>query len=88
MNVDVPVADARRIEVVANGLLLWHGPQLALDATIVSPLTLLGEAHVQPGCAVIAAGAGSDIKPSLNSSSPGDAALLFSASRQAAGLEL
>ncbi|OLP78998.1 hypothetical protein AK812_SmicGene40774 [Symbiodinium microadriaticum] len=92
MNVDVPVADARRIEVVANGLLLWHGPQLALDATIVSPLTRLGEAHpradVQPGCAVIAAGAGSDIKPSLNSSSPGDAALLFSASRQAAGLEL
>ena len=59
MNVDVPVADARRIEVVANGLPLWHGSQLALDATIVSPLTRLGEAHpradVQPGCAVIAA---------------------------------
>ena len=59
MNVDVPIADARRIEVVAHGLPLWHGPQLALDATIVSPLTRLGEAHpradVQPGCAVTAA---------------------------------
>ena len=59
MNVDVPVADARRIEVVANGLPLWHGSQLALDGTIVSPLTRLGEAHpradVEPGCAVNAA---------------------------------
>ena len=32
------VADERRIEVVANGLPLWHGSQLAVDATIVSPL--------------------------------------------------
>ena len=45
MNLDVPVADERRIEVVANGLPLWHGSQLALDATIVSPLTRRGEAH-------------------------------------------
>ena len=37
MNLDVPVADARRIEVVANGLPLWHGSQLAADATIVPP---------------------------------------------------
>ena len=29
MNLDVPVADERRIEVVANGLPLWNGPQLA-----------------------------------------------------------
>ena len=36
MNIDVPVSDARRIEVVANGLPLWHGAQLAIDATIVS----------------------------------------------------
>ena len=45
MNLDVPVADARRIEVVANGLPLWHGSQ--------------GQAHpradVQPGSAVDAA---------------------------------
>ena len=56
MNLDLPIADERRIEVVANGLPLWHGSQLAVDATIVSPLTRLGEAHpradVQPGCAV------------------------------------
>jgi len=49
----------RRIGVVANGLPLWHGSQLALDATIVSPLTRRGEAHpradIQPGCAVSAA---------------------------------
>ena len=59
MNLDVPVSDEQRIEVVANGLPLWHGSQLALDATIVSPLTRRGEAHpradVQPGCAVAAA---------------------------------
>ena len=58
MNRDVPVADARRIE--ANGLPLWHGSQLAVDATIVSPLTRKGQAHplvdVQPGSAVNAAG--------------------------------
>ena len=33
MNLDVPVADARRIEVVANGLPLWHG--LTYDSAIV-----------------------------------------------------
>ena len=59
MNLDVPVADERRIDVVADGLPLWHGSQLALTATIVSPLTRCGEAHpradVQPGCAVVAA---------------------------------
>ena len=55
MNIDVPVADARRVEVVANGLPSWHGSQLALDATIVSPVTRSGEAHpradTQPGWA-------------------------------------
>ena len=59
MNLDVPVSDERRIEVVANVLPLWHGSQLALHATIVSPLTRRGEAHpradVQPGCALTAA---------------------------------
>ena len=39
MNTDVPVVDDRRIEVVAKGLPLWHGAQLAVDATPVSPLT-------------------------------------------------
>ena len=31
--------DNRRIEVIANGLPLWGGSQLAIDTTIVSPLT-------------------------------------------------
>ena len=59
MNVDVPVADAQRIEVVANGLSVWRMSQLAFDATIVSRLTRLGEAHaradVEPGCVVSSA---------------------------------
>ena len=56
MNIDVPVADDRRIEVVANGLALWHGSQQAVDATIVSPVTRAGDARpgadVHPGRAV------------------------------------
>ena len=38
MNLHVPVHDARRIEVVCNGLPFWHGAQVAVDATIVSPI--------------------------------------------------
>ena len=45
MNLDVPVGDERRIEVVANGLPLWHGAQLAVDATIVSPVARSGAAQ-------------------------------------------
>ena len=30
--------DGRRVEVVADGLTLWHGAQLAIDTTLVSPL--------------------------------------------------
>ena len=30
--------DGRRIEVVANGLPVYHGAQVAIDATIVSPI--------------------------------------------------
>ena len=59
MNIDVPVSDDRRIEVVANGLSLWHGAQQAVDATIVSPVTRAGDAQpgadVHPGRAVAAA---------------------------------
>ena len=39
MNLPVPVADARRIEIVCNGLPLWHGAQFAVDTTCVSPVT-------------------------------------------------
>ena len=56
MNIDVPVSDARRIEVVCNGLPFWHGTQLAVDATLVSPLTREGQpqpaADAQPGVAL------------------------------------
>ena len=45
MSVDAPVRDARRTEVVCNGLPVWHGAQLAVDATIASPVTRAGEAR-------------------------------------------
>ena len=38
MNVDVPVSDARRIGILAFALPVWHGAQVAIDATMVSPL--------------------------------------------------
>ena len=48
-----PVHDARRIGVVGNGLPLWHGAQVAVDATIASPIardrTLQPRADVVPG---------------------------------------
>jgi len=37
-NLDVPAGDGRRIEVVANGLPILQGAQIAVDATIVSPV--------------------------------------------------
>ena len=59
MNMDVPVSEDRRVEVVANGLALWHGLQQAVDATIVSPVTRAGgaqpRADVQPEKALDAA---------------------------------
>ena len=54
MNLDASVQDARRIEVVCNGLPLWHGAQLAVDATIVSPVGRTGEPR-----------AGADTRPAL-----------------------
>ena len=41
----VSVADGRRLEVVANGLPLFHGEQLAVDTSLVSPLTRNGTAR-------------------------------------------
>ena len=43
MNLDVPVTDGRQIEVVATGLPIWNGAQVAVDTTLVSPLSGLGE---------------------------------------------
>ena len=59
MKTDVPVLNERRIDFVANGLPLWHGAQLAVDAIIVSPATGSGDARpgadTEPGRAVHAA---------------------------------
>jgi hypothetical protein len=35
--------DGRRIEVIANGLPMYHGAQVAIDATIVSPVRADGQ---------------------------------------------
>ena len=37
--------DGRRLEVVADGLTLWQGAQLAIDTTLVSPLCRDGSAR-------------------------------------------
>ena len=37
--------DGPRLEVVADGLTLWHGAQLAIDTTLVSPLRRDGSAR-------------------------------------------
>ena len=56
LNLDVPAADGRRIKVVANGLPLWQGAQVAVDATIVSPVRRDGSARPgadsEPGLAL------------------------------------
>ena len=44
---DISARDSRRVEVVANGLPLWRGAQLAVDITFVSPVRRNGEP--QPG---------------------------------------
>ena len=55
LNLDVPAGDGR-IEVVANGLPIWQGAQIAVDATIVSPVRRDGQprprADHQPGLAL------------------------------------
>ena len=56
MNMTVPPTDTRRIEVVANGLPLFGGAQLAVDTTLVSTLRGDGhpraDAHRFPGVAI------------------------------------
>ena len=52
-------ADERRLEVIADGLPLFHGAQLAIDTTMVSPLGRDGAPHPQcanvDGAAMLAA---------------------------------
>ena len=43
LNLQVDRVDDRRLEVVANGLPLWGGQQLAVDTTLVSPLSGQGQ---------------------------------------------
>ena len=43
LNLQVDRVDDRRLEVVANGLPLWVGQQLAVDTTLVSPLSGQGQ---------------------------------------------
>eukprot|EP00435_Cladocopium_sp_Y103_P075725 s5_g63.t1 len=45
MNLAPPVSDGRQIEVLAQGLPLWHGAQLAVDATLTSPVGRAGAAR-------------------------------------------
>ena len=44
LNIHPERLDDRRIEVIANGLSLWGGAQLAVDTTLVSPLGASGAA--------------------------------------------
>ena len=62
MNLPVPVPDARRIEIVCNGLPLWHGAQLAVDtvtppvsAPSLAPASRGPAADSQPGLALLQA---------------------------------
>ena len=45
MKMDVPLAGSRCIEVLANGLPLWQGAQVAVDTTFVSPVSRDGSAR-------------------------------------------
>ena len=45
LNLVVQRQDERRIEVIANGLPLWSGAQLAVDTTLVSALDSAGQAR-------------------------------------------
>ena len=51
-NLNIPAVqrvDDRTLEVIANGLPLWHGSQLAIDTTLVSPLTAAAEPRRRGG---------------------------------------
>jgi hypothetical protein len=56
LNLHLPPTDNRRLEVVANGLPLWQGVQLAVDTTLVSPVSRAGRpqphCHSTPGAAL------------------------------------
>ena len=41
--------DGRRLEIVADGVTLWHGARLAIDTTTVSPVRRDGHCEAK-GC--------------------------------------
>ena len=55
LNTHTTQHDDRRIEVIANGLPLWNGCQLAVDTTLVSPLTAAGQPRRHQGSTAAAA---------------------------------
>ena len=86
LNLAVDRLDDRRLEVVANGLPLWGGAQLAVDTTLVSPLdsagrprpgALVAQRLLKPACGRSA--------PTPSSSEPTGAASLSSPLRSVAG---
>ena len=56
LNLGLPITDARRLEVVANGLPSFHGAQVAVDVTLVCPIQRDGcprpGADTEPGLAL------------------------------------
>ena len=50
LDLPVPCTDARRLEIVADGLLLFGGAQLAVDTTLVSAIR--GDGRPQAGVAI------------------------------------
>ena len=55
LNLQAARQDERRIEVIANGPPLWGGSQLAVDTTLVSPLTSAGAPRRRSGATAGAA---------------------------------
>ena len=53
MDLDVLVADVRRLEVVADGLPMWGGVQLAIDTTLVSALRGDGNPRRGASCEMV-----------------------------------
>ena len=49
MNSGLPLADCRRVEVLANGLPLWQGAQVAVNTALVCPVSR--DETVRPGAA-------------------------------------
>ena len=45
VNIRSSVNDNRRIEIIADGLPIFHGAQLAVDATLISALCADGQPH-------------------------------------------